>query len=405
MNRRTFIKAIGYGGAALVTGKATFGRPLHLVGATDAEQVSRIEWIVYVTGRGDVDNRAQHRCAVRVTSANGVQGWADLSEEAAPDRDAAQLVEGVLLGRSVSEHGAVWRELHEAGLSIVALAAVDIALWDLRGRIAGKAVHALLGTQRLEAKAYLTTDFNLGDPAAYAELALACRAKGLHGVKIHPYIEWGAGRNGRTDAGHPDRDTIVYEAVRDAVGPDYPCMADNHATYTYDEARRVGKRLDDLDYAWYESPMPEGDEWRDRYVALASEIKTPLCAPEANSGSFQSRASWVAAGACDIARINVRSGGFTACLELASVCEATGIRLELHNVGPDAYAHLQLVGATPESRVRYVELLSISRQSRTLPGRATPEPAFDEQGHVAVPQTPGMGIELDWKYIQTHRAN
>ena len=81
------------------------------------------------------------------------------------------------------------------------------------------------------------------------------------------------------------------------------------------------------------------------------------------------------------------------------------IRLELHNVGPDAYAHLQLIGATPESRIRHTELLSISRQSRTLPGRATPEPAFDEQGHVAIPQTPGMGIELDWKYIQTHRVN
>ncbi len=406
MNRRSFLKIAG---VTATLGNWAAARTLVLLDVSENAVISRIEWFVYETGRCVPGGDPEHRCAVRISTASGIQGWAEAPAWAMPDFDTAGFIRNTLLGRELAQRSAVWREFYEQGLPLDTLGIIDVALWDLQGRIAGQPVHALLGTQREKAKAYATSGFNLGDPGKYAEYALACKEKGVHGCKVHPHIEWSAGRNGFIDAGFPDRDMAVYRAVREAVGPDYPCMADNFRTYTYDEALRVGRLLDDLGYEWYESPMPESEDWQEEYRNLASELKTPICAPETHPDSYPARVNWVTLKACDIGRIDVQLGGFTACLELALACETAGIRLELHDLGPASYPHLQLIGATSESLIKYVEMQdsasALFQQTRTLPGRITPEPALDDQGYVAIPPTPGMGLELDWKFICTHRVN
>jgi L-alanine-DL-glutamate epimerase-like enolase superfamily enzyme len=404
MNRRSFLKGLSSAGGFLLAANTAPARPLFLIAANEPARISSVEWILYQTGRQQSDNQPEHRCVVRITSMGGIQGWADLAGSAMPDHDTARFIRDILAGRDAGDRDAIWRRLYEQGISLAALAAVDIALWDLLGRVEGKPVHALIGTRRQDVKAYVSTGFNLGDPGKYAEYAVACKEKALHGCKVQPHVDWGAGSGGLPYAGFPDRDMAVYKAVRDAVGPEYPCMADNFCTYTYDQALRVGRLLDDLAYTWYESPMPEDGEWLSRYALLAAEVRTPICAPKTHPDSYPARIAWTTAKACDISCMDVHHGGFTACLELASACEAAGIPLELHDIGPDAYPHLQLIAATPEPLIRYLELAGLSQETRVLPGRATPEPVFDERGRVAIPQTPGMGIELDWRYIFTHKV-
>jgi L-alanine-DL-glutamate epimerase-like enolase superfamily enzyme len=401
MNRRSFLKIAGIA-AALSRGAAA--RTLLLLNADEDSPIARVEWMMYEAGGQGPAGGAEQRCVVRISTESGLQGWAEAPGAAMPDRDHAALIRNTLLDKTLSRQDSIWRELFEQGLSLDTLGAVDVALWDLYGRVKDKPVHALLGTRRPKIKAYVTSPFNLGNPEAYAEFSLACKEKGVHGCKIHPYIEWGAGHNGLSDAGSPDQDLAAYQAVRNAVGPAYACMADNYRTYTLDDALRVGRVLDDLGYEWLESPMPESDAWFERYVTLTAAVRTPVCAPETYPGSYFPRLRWIAEKACDIARIDVAQGGFTACWELALACEAAGTRLELKDLGPDSYPHLQLLGATSESLVKYVELNSLSQETRLLPGRTTPEPVFDSEGCVPVPQTPGMGLELDWRYIFTHRA-
>lgn len=404
MNRRSFLGSLTSLGTFLLAGRRMPARPLYLVDSVEPVRISKIEWIVYDTGRRGPDSLPEHRCAVRLTTTSGVQGWADLVAWVMPDRPTVGLIQDTLLGRHVGEGNVIWRELFERGTALGALAAVDVALWDTFGRVENKPVHALLGTRRQQARACVSTAFNLGDAEQYAELAAACKEKGVHGIKVRPYIEW-AGDSDARNIGFPDRDTAVYEAVRQAVGPDYPCMADNHGAYDFDEALRVGRRLDDLGYEWYQSPMPEDPAWLHRYVALASELRTPICAPQADPESYLSRIAWVTAKACDIACMDVHHGGLTACMELAAACEAAGARLELNDIGPDSYPHLHVLAATSESLAKYIELSSLSQDTRARPGRATAEPVFDEHGCVAVPQTPGMGVELDWSYIFAHRVS
>ncbi len=396
MGRRTFVRMAGGLAATALTASGALARRLLLVDTTQAERISRVEWIVYDTGRRGAAGDSEKRCALRLTTTRGHQGWADLPEEAAPDDDATDhLVSDTLLDRSLGDQAQLWRRLYEQGLSLMTLAAVDTALWDLRGRIVNKPVHALLGTTRSSVPACVSTGFDLGDTNAYADYALTCRERGIHALKIQPYRLAGAPA--------PDRDMAVFGAVRDAVGPDYPCMVDCGGLYTFDQALRVGRLLDDLTYARYGSPMPETPDWMDRYATLASELRTPIAAGRDVADSYQSRLLWIGRKACDIPRIGIHHGGLTACLELALACKDAGIAMDLVGADPDAYPYLQLIAATDPELIPYFEVPFPLSEDRLLPGRATPEPRFDADGQVPIPQTPGMGLELDWQYIFTHR--
>ncbi|UCD49802.1 MAG: twin-arginine translocation signal domain-containing protein [Phycisphaerales bacterium] len=404
LDRRDFLKTLGITAASLTFDRLATARHLILVNTSGPAQISRVEWIPYDTGRRGSGGSAQQQCAVRVSTTSGAQGWADFSISVAPDEQTKQLISDTLLEQDPAHPEKLWRRLYQQGLPLGTLAAVDVALWDLRARMEDKSVHALLGAKRQKVKTCLNTGFNFGEPADYALIARQGRSSGVAAIKIQPYIEWGAGRDGLADAGFPDKDMAVYRAVREAVGDEYPCIADSQGSHTYDEALRVGHLLDNLGFAWYESPMPETDAWVERYVALAGELRTPICAPEAYPDAYEPRLAWIEQRACDVSRINIYHGGLTACLQLASACEEAGIALTLADAGPDGYPYLPLMASTSEPVTPYFEIASLFREPNVLPGRTLPEPVFDGDGLVAIPQTPGMGLELDWQYIATHRV-
>jgi len=404
MNRRSFLRNLISAGACFLAGRDATGKSLLLISDSDHPHISGIEWILYRTGRQQADDRPEYRCAVRLTSASGVQGWADLAGSAMADHETASIIRDILLGRDPAEIDAIWASLYRQDIPLCTLAAVDIALWDLLARIEAKPVHALLGAKRQNVEVCASTGFSPDEPQKYVEYAVACKEAGIYGCKVQPYVGGGTGLIGLADGSSPDRDMALYQAVRQAVGPDFPCMADSACSYTFDDALRVGQLLDGLKYESYQSPMPESDDWLQRYGSLVSRLTTPICAPATNPGSYATRVAWIQAKACDIGAIDVHYGGFTACRELASACEAAGIPLQLTHIGPDSYPHLQLIAATAPALVKCYELPSLSREISVQPGRTTPEPTLGEQGRVAIPQTPGMGVELDWKHIFTHRV-
>ncbi len=399
MNRRSFLKTVAgsIGGWALAR-SALAGR-IVLVETVDPDRIARIQWFRYDAGQGE------QRCAVRVTTVSGAQGWADMAAEVAPDEPTAALIRGTLLDRDLAHPESLWRQLYEKGLSLGTLALMDVAFWDLWARRQNSSVAALLGVRRQYIETCLNTGFNRGESADYAQLAQHCRATGVNAIRIQPFVEWGTGVAGLTDTGFPQKDLAAYTAIRSAVGADYPCIAANNGTYLYEQALQVGRVLDELSFAWYESPMPETDEWIHWYIALVEQLQTPVCATQSHAEAYDSRIRWISGGACDLARISLYHGGFTACRHVALACEAAGKGLTLMEAGRDGYPYLQLAATMPDSVLRYFEIPSLSNPSETLPGRATLEPVFDTAGHIALPQRPGMGIELDWRYIMRHRMD
>ena len=139
------------------------------------------------------------------------------------------------------------------------------------------------------------------------------------------------------------------------------------------------------------------------YEKLCQELDIPILAPEIAAGSLYTRADWILRGASDMSRIDVLRGGITGVKKMVSVCEAYGVKCEIHMSG---FANLQILGATSEDTCEYYE------RGLLAPGidYETPQPYFEEicdpldsEGYVQVPQEPGMGYKINWDYIEENR--
>ncbi len=307
----------------------------------------------------------------------------------------------LLVGQDPFDREKFWQWMWVAKTPDNIMGVIDMALWDLLGRVAGLPVYKLLGGYRDRVLAYASTYPNMGSPQVYAEHALECKRRGYKAYKIHAYYFW----NPHTRQSVPGRPSFVKEdievcrAVREAVGDDMLLMYDPWGTYnTYEDALKVGRELERLGFYWYEHPM---QEYRvESYVRLCKELDIEIVSPELAEGNLYTRADWILRGASDISRIDVLRGGITACKKTVSVCEAFGVKCEIHMSG---FANLQLLAATSEDTCEFYE------RGLEAPGMdyETPPPYLEEicdpldpDGYVRVPQGPGMGYKIRWDYIR-----
>jgi len=312
----------------------------------------------------------------------------------------AHRVRDLLVGQDPFDREMIWKWMWVANIQENVASVIDNALWDLAGRAAGIPVHKLMGGARDRVLAYASTYPNIGKPEVYAEHALACKAEGYRAYKIHPHYFWDP-ETGKPTPGRPSNikaDIETIHLVREAVGPDYVLMYDPWGTYmSLEEAIKVGRELEKLNYYWYEHPMPE---YRvESYVRLSRELAIPILSPEIAAGGVFTRAEWILRGAGDMTRIDTTRGGITGARKTAVVAEAYGLRCELHVGG---WANLQVLGATSEDTSQYYE------KGLLAPGvdYDAPHPylkntcdKLDGDGFVTVPTLPGLGYEIKWDYI------
>jgi L-alanine-DL-glutamate epimerase-like enolase superfamily enzyme len=309
-------------------------------------------------------------------------------------------IRSLIVGQDPFDRELIWKWMWVANIPEHIASVIDNALWDLAGRVFGTPVYKLMGGARDKVKAYASTYPNIGLPRVYAEHALACKDDGYVAYKIHPHYFWDPA-TGQPTPGRPSNikaDIETIHLVREAVGPDYVLMYDPWGTYmSLEEAILVGRELEKLDYYWYEHPMPE---YRvESYVRLSRELSIPILSPEIVAGGVFSRAEWILRGAGDMSRIDVLRGGVTGARKTAIVCEAYGIRCEIHMAG---WANLQVLGATSEDTSEYYE------KGLMAPGvdidAAHPYlkdicDKIDPDGYVHLSALPGMGYDIRWDYI------
>ena len=180
----------------------------------------------------------------------------------------------LLVGRDPLDIGAIWHDFHVRARMFDpnVQGYVDIALWDIAGKVAGLPVHRLLGSARTVVPSYASSWVH-ADNSTYVEEALAYRARGFVGYKLHPPTQ-----RRRLPVGGPPgpvsigEDLETCEAVRDAVGDDYGLMLDSAWAYSYKEALDVGFAIEDFGYHWYEDPL--GAEDLDGYVRLKQHLRS-----------------------------------------------------------------------------------------------------------------------------------
>jgi L-alanine-DL-glutamate epimerase-like enolase superfamily enzyme len=283
-----------------------------------------------------------------------------------------------------------WRAL--AGRMVGVL---DQALWDVAGRITGLPAHKLLGAARDRVPAYASTmcgdDGGLGDPAAYASFAGACVEEGYRAFKLHTWMPpFG-----------PDlrRDIAACRAVRDAVGPDVKLMLDPFHDYTREDALYLGRALEELGFHWMEEPMDERST--SSYAWLCQSLDLPICGPESIDGGAVTRAEWILRGAADILRTGLEHGGITSVMKTAHLCEAFGMRLELHGGGAGTLQALGAMAVPGEFYERGLLHPDLDYDAER-PWLRTPVDAIDAEGNVRIPTGPGLDEDIDWAYVKEH---
>ena len=133
-------------------------------------------------------------------------------------------------------------------------------LWDINGKIAGQPIHRLLGTCKETVPVYSSTAY-WETKEEYVEEALRFQDMGWTAHKIHPH-------------GNPMYDIEICKAVREAVGDDMKLMLDSMWAYQYEDAMRVGRAIEDLNFYWYEDPLVEEDIYN--YVKLHQKLDIPI---------------------------------------------------------------------------------------------------------------------------------
>ncbi|WP_428535125.1 mandelate racemase/muconate lactonizing enzyme family protein [Rhodopila sp.] len=296
-------------------------------------------------------------------------------------------LEDLVVGLDPRMGGAVnakaWGELNflgYEGVSIVGLAAVDNALWDLRGKAAGLNVAHLIGACRSAVPTYASGGLWLDASID----ALQAQARG--------FVERGF-RAIKTRVGpmEPERMVARVAAVREAVGPDIALMVDANQQMSVKQAIRIGRMMEGLDLTWFEEPVICHDH------AGEAEIRAALDTPIASGETVYTHRGVLAmlqAGAADVVMPDLqRMGGATEFLKAGHLCEAFHVPCASHLFSEMS---LPLLASLPGGY--YLEHMpwfeKIYRERIEL----------DAEGRAIVPDRPGWGFSFDPEAIRRFAA-
>jgi len=339
---------------------------------------------------------------LRIRTDEGIEGNTFISPPGPDITDQiVSLVKPLLIGRDPLDIGAIWHELWDKRRSMHSSVQghVDVALWDIAGKAADLPVHRLLGTVRQELPAYISSWVH-HDSATYAEEAVAYKEQGFTAYKLHPPTQR---RMLRGERGVTIADDIeACQLVRDRVGEQYRLMLDSAWAYSYPEAVSVGRAIEDLDYYWYEDPLPTGDIHG--YRRLKQQLSIPIMATEMTEGGLYALAPWLVNEATDFLRGDVVvKGGITGMMKIAHLAEAFHMNCELH----DAYNALNNVAtlhvAMAIRNCEYFEVIVIHPPGQYDTAHFSyglTEPIrIDASGNAHAPDRPGLGYDIDWELI------
>lgn len=311
---------------------------------------------------------------IQVITDAGIEGYAMTSRGVIVADIVERRLAPELIGADPLQKEWLWHRLWELDrieeLPLYALGLIDIALWDITGKVAGLPVHQLLGGFRTKIPAYAST-VTFGSIEEYLDVADQCLALGYPAIKLHA---WGDAR----------RDAKLCLALRAHVGDDLPLMYDGSAAFDLPDAIYLGQALTDAHYLWYEEPMREFSVTA--YKQLAQQVRVPLLVAETSDGGHMNTADFIVAGCATYVRTSAGlKGGFTGAMRIAHLADAFRLRAEVHG---DGLVHQHLCMAI--SNTTYYESLV-----RSNPVVRAPE--IDAAGFVHSPTAPGIGFEAEWE--------
>ena len=370
------------------------------------------------SGSDEATDNGDWQLLVRVATDAGLTGWADV-ETLAPAAVAIIAGQGMsvmgfrtlgelLIGEDPLEVERLWDKLYigsayygRRGIAMQCISAIDNCLWSIRAQAAGVSLARLLGARRRDRiTAYASTLFR-ETPEAMAQAARGYVERGFRAVKFG----WGVfGED-------PGRDRELVAAAREALGPDRHLLVDpgwyptawktTGQMRSRREAVAMCEWLADYNVGWVEDFIHP--ERFDEYAYVRALSPVPIAAGEqvATIWDFQ---RFISEGCVDVVQPDLsRCGGISVAAKVAAMAEEAGIDLVPHSWLTHLLTgySLQLIAMLP--RARFVEF-NVSQSALTR-GIAQASFQLSEDGTVPIPDTPGIGVEVDLDFINAHRVN
>ena len=269
---------------------------------------------------------------------------------------------------------------------MAAIAGIDIALWDIKGKAAGLPVYRVLGGSDQPVFAYATGGYYRDGATAkdYADELAAFVEAGYRAVKI------------KCCADDMAEEVARIKAVRAAIGADTLLMLDMNGAYTVDECITFARAVKPHDIYWLEEPLHWYLQPAD-FLRLAAATTIPLAHCERELTRFSVR-DFVTLGAIRFVQFDsTRFAGFTEALRVAHLAEQCGVRIAPH-LAPELHTHL--VAAFPKACFGVETLGNAMRDPLTL-GIYKQHPKL-EGGHIPPGAAPGFGVEIDWEFVRRY---
>ena len=350
---------------------------------------------------------------VEVETDEGITGWGECfgagNIALANKGIVEQVIQPMVLGMDPLDRDVIWHKVYnlmrdhgQKGMPLQSLSGVDIALWDITGKVANLPLHKLIGgahRDRIEVYGYgmmLRPESANNLVARFRDEAAAIRNMGFKAIKM----KIGLG---------PKDDVRLIEAVRRGVGDDYRFMVDANHAYTTHDAFYVGRAMEEFDPYWFEEPVAPED--LDGYRELRSGLRVNISGGEAEFNRWGWRALLESRG-LDIAQPEVCAlGGISEYLRVLALCHAHFTPVVNHVWGSAiaVATNMHLLAAMPplpgglfpwEPMLEFDTTHNLFRDDLLTNTLDIQGQVANKNGMVDIPSGPGLGVNPDRDFIR-----
>ena len=337
---------------------------------------------------------------VRIHTDLGIIGeYPEVSQSALAD---VRAVSGYLIGKSALSREAIYNDV-KRGLrhgAILGVGIVDICLWDIAGKFYQEPLYRLLGGEKKPLKAYASTlhgDENGGltTPQDFVDFAQRCLEMGYKSFKVHG---WGLARyNIEREVENVLKLGEKFRGKLDLL-IDPACEIKN-----FGDALKIGYACDEAGFFWLEDPFQDGGVSQFAHRKLRQMIKTPILQTE-HIRLLEQHVDFIVADATDYVRAGAHEdGGVTGAMKIAHAAEGFGFDIELHGPGP---VHRHIMSAIRNTNFFELGLVHPNLETTRAPfyvDYSDDLDGIDKNGNVWASDGDGIGVELNWDWINSHK--
>jgi L-alanine-DL-glutamate epimerase-like enolase superfamily enzyme len=372
--------------------------------------VQRVEAFPLAYPEPHDSNKPRHVTLVKLTTFDGVVGWGEciaqwpeaaLAVKTIVERGMADLV----VGSDPQDVELTWQRMRQhsfwygnGGIASLAISAIDMALWDLKGKINNVPVYQLLGGRKREQiRACASVIFDTEN------LELTRDEFSDYVERGYTAVKGGWGKSRETAFGLDEkRDMTVVQTIREAVGPDIDIVIDvgTHVEWSLQHAIHMIRRFEDYELFWIEEPLPQDD--LDGLRRLRESITTPIASGE-KEWTLRAFKDLIQSGGVDIVMPDPgKAEGITGFKKIVDFAAAGGFRFTPHSwsTAINTAAAVHLFTACTNGVV-----FELKPNVSPMQNELVANPIQQHGGWVELPSGPGLGVEVDGSVVQKYTIN